>query len=165
MSSNSPACIFLISISFYWSDPPGCGRPHRAAGDIRPVSAPRRAVTHCAWWSSSLPSPPPIITASRRLFNCLAAAVIPLLGVKHSYYVQNMRHKQQRNLYMHTHPVNSRCPWLWRICEVLSYLPLFLWLFQGPALVINTRGNKACWTSRWRWRFRILRVGKIHVLQ
>ena len=110
-SSNPPPCIFLVSISFYRSDPPGCCRPHRAAGDIRPVSTPRRAVTHCAWWSSSsLPSPPPIITASHRLFNCFAAAAVPLLGVKHSYYVHNIRHKQQRNLYMHTHSVNSRSP-------------------------------------------------------
>ncbi|XP_042279429.1 sperm acrosome membrane-associated protein 6 isoform X2 [Thunnus maccoyii] len=59
----------------------GCCRPHRAAGDIRPVSTPRGVVTHCAWWSSSsLPSPPPTITASHRLFNCFAAATVPLLG-------------------------------------------------------------------------------------
>ncbi|XP_071326817.1 sperm acrosome membrane-associated protein 6 isoform X2 [Trachinotus anak] len=64
----------IVRLYYYLT---GCGRPHRAAGDIRPVSAPRRVVTPCAWWSSPLP-PPPFTTASHSLFNCFAAAAIPL---------------------------------------------------------------------------------------
>ncbi|XP_044063642.1 sperm acrosome membrane-associated protein 6 isoform X2 [Siniperca chuatsi] len=66
----------IVRLYYYLT---GCGRPHRAAGDIRPVSAPRRAVTPCAWWSSPL-SPPPLTTAFHCLFNCFAPAAIPLLG-------------------------------------------------------------------------------------
>ncbi|XP_027142193.1 sperm acrosome membrane-associated protein 6 isoform X3 [Larimichthys crocea] len=66
----------IVRLYYYLT---GCGRPHRAAGDIRPVSAPRRPVTPCAWWSSPHP-PPPLTTASHRLFNCCASAAIPLPG-------------------------------------------------------------------------------------
>lgn len=83
--------LYSFSSFFSPSDPPGCGRPHRAAGDIRPVSAPRRAVTPCAWWSTP-PPPPPITVASHSLFNCFAAAAAPLPGVKHNYYLHNMKH-------------------------------------------------------------------------
>ncbi|XP_032374262.1 sperm acrosome membrane-associated protein 6 isoform X2 [Etheostoma spectabile] len=66
----------VVRLYYYLS---GCGRPHRAAGDIRPVSAPRRAVTPCVWWAPSSP-PLPLATASHRLFNCFASAAVPLPG-------------------------------------------------------------------------------------
>lgn len=71
--------FFSLSLCLSLSDPPGCGRPHRAAGDIRPVSAPRRAVSPCACWSPPLPHH--LATASHRLFDGFASAAVPLHGV------------------------------------------------------------------------------------
>ncbi|XP_031154709.1 sperm acrosome membrane-associated protein 6 isoform X2 [Sander lucioperca] len=65
----------IVRLYYYLT---GCGRTHRAAGDIRPVSAPRRAVTPCVWWAPPPPPPPPLATASHRLFNCFASAAVPL---------------------------------------------------------------------------------------
>lgn len=96
--------------SFFPSDTPGCGRPLGAAGDIRPVSAPRRADGPRAWWSSRLPVPPPLACASHCLSDCFAAAAAPLPWVIQSYYLHNLRHILQRDRDMHTFPMNSRCP-------------------------------------------------------
>ncbi|XP_033959244.1 sperm acrosome membrane-associated protein 6 isoform X3 [Pseudochaenichthys georgianus] len=65
----------IVRLYFYLT---GCGRPHRAAGDIRPVSAPRRAVSPCACWSPPLPHH--LATASHRLFDGFASAAVPLHG-------------------------------------------------------------------------------------
>ncbi|XP_034553493.1 sperm acrosome membrane-associated protein 6 isoform X2 [Notolabrus celidotus] len=67
----------IVRLYYYLT---GCGGPHRAAGDIRPVSAPRRAFTPCTRWSSPLPPPPSLATASHRLFNFCASAALPLSG-------------------------------------------------------------------------------------
>ncbi|AWO96822.1 Hypothetical protein SMAX5B_012191 [Scophthalmus maximus] len=67
----------IVRLYFYLA---GCGGPLRAAGDIRPVSAPRRALSPFASSSSPPPPPPPppFATAPHGLYNCFAAAAIPL---------------------------------------------------------------------------------------
>lgn len=74
----------LYSFSPWLSDPPGCGRPHRAAGDIRPVSSPRGEATSCTWWSCPL-LPLALTPASHHLFNCYTSASVPFPGVRQSY--------------------------------------------------------------------------------
>ena len=87
VSSNHPSLSLSLPLSLSLSsDPPGCGRPWRAAGDIRPGCSPRRRVTPSAWRFSSPPPPPPFVTAPHGLFNCSAAAAVPLPRVKHELH-------------------------------------------------------------------------------
>lgn len=130
---------FKFSSMFSLSDPPGCDRPNGAAGDIWPVSAPRRAAAFCArCFSPLLPPHPPFAAAPHCLFNRFTAAAVPLSWVKLIFYLHNIIHE------LHTN-VKTRCPHITAVLHMTGDRFSLAFYRQGSAPLIDTGAGTPCW--------------------